>query len=174
VTNPESPERSARSPAVRVVTTPLAVVVADRIVRTGSRSRTYPDPSPLTVSRAYRGTSAVPYSSSIACSTVVRIATIAAVVYVVALFSGATARASATVNRKSPTTSIVLLRMPFVALVHVTVSVSRRAVFAIVNANVRAAAPVPFVAVPAAMRVVPSARVTPTVTVPGSTMTPSS
>jgi hypothetical protein len=56
---------------------------------------------------------------------------IAAVVYVVVLFSGATVRASAMVNRKSPTTSIVLLRMPFVALVHVTVSVSRRAVFAI-------------------------------------------
>jgi hypothetical protein len=105
VTNPELLVRSARSPAVRVVTTPLAVVVTDRIVRTGSRSRTYPDPSPLTVSRAYRGTSAVPYSSSIACSADVRIATIAAVVYVVVLFSGATARASASENRTSPATS---------------------------------------------------------------------
>jgi hypothetical protein len=78
------------------------------------------------------------------------------------------------VNRKSPTTSIVLLRMPFVALVHVTVNVSSKAVFAAVNANVRAAAPDPAVAVPAAIRTVPSHRVMPTVTVPGSTITPSS
>ena len=60
-------------------------------------------PSTLTVFSAYRGTSAVPYSSSIACSTVVRISAIVAAVHV--RFGGFNAVSSASVNTKSPTTS---------------------------------------------------------------------
>jgi hypothetical protein len=83
-------------------------------------------------------------------------------------------RTSAMVNTNPPTTSTVEASVPLLVLVHVTVSVSRRAVCVVVRLYVRAAVPAPVVPVPEATRTVPSARVTPTVTVPGSTGSPDS
>jgi hypothetical protein len=158
---------AARSATVNAV----PVTVAVRTLVTSGRSMMLVPPLPLSVSSAYRGANAHPHALSISISTVVRISTTCAVVNCPAV---SRAWSSATPNRNPPTTSTYDVSVPFRVLVHVTVSRSRVAVCVVVRLYVLAAVPVPVVAAPAATRTVPSQRVIPTVTVPGSTAAPSS